>query len=65
MLYDITVIPKYGIEPPDTGDGANIAGLTVLLLASAVILGQKIKKNVKKVVKVFILFYKKIVLWYN
>lgn len=48
MLYDITVIPKYGIEPPDTGDKANAVGFTVLLLASALVLTQKIKKNVKK-----------------
>ena len=48
MLYDITVIPKYGIKPPDTGDKANAVGFTVLLLVSALVLAQKIKKNVKK-----------------
>ncbi len=48
MLYDITVIPKYGMEPPGTGDETNYGGWCILLLISALILGWKMKKSVKK-----------------
>jgi len=52
MLYDITVIPKYGIEPPETGDKVDFEGWCFLLLTStviiAMILGLKMKKSTKK-----------------
>lgn len=52
MLYDITVIPKYGVGPPETGDNVDFEGWCFLLLTSTVIismiLGLKMKKSTKK-----------------
>ncbi len=48
MLYDITVIPKYGEALPDTGDTTKIGGWCMLLLISAIIFVGKIKKSTKK-----------------
>ena len=48
MLYDITVIPKYGVDPPSTGDSAFVAGWGILLAFSAAVLGCMIKKLKKE-----------------
>ncbi len=48
MLYDIIVIPKYSEENPATGDSAKLATWIPLLFLSAVFLGCKIKKTLKK-----------------
>ena len=48
MQYDITVVPKYGIEPPSTGDAADVTGWSILFGVSAIVLGMKLAKNRKK-----------------
>ena len=48
MSYDITVIPKYGVGNPATGDSSKLTAWIPLLFLSAVFLGYKIKKTLKK-----------------
>lgn len=48
MMYDITLIPKYGSDEPSTGDSTDVVGLSILFVISAVILGYKFKKTRKK-----------------
>ena len=48
MLYDITVVPKYGEIGPKTGDATSFDGLIAILIASAVLLVCGIKKIIKK-----------------
>ena len=48
MLYDITVLPKYGVDPPSTGDSSELAAWSIFFALSAAFLGYKFKKTLKK-----------------
>lgn len=48
MLYDITIVPKYGEAGPKTGDETSFDGLIGTLIISAVFLACGIKKMIKK-----------------
>ena len=48
MLYDITVVPKYGESNPQTGDETEYGGWVAAVLISVLILVCGLKKIVKK-----------------
>ena len=48
MLYDVTVIPKYGESGPKTGDTASALGWILVLVLSVMIFLIKMKKILKK-----------------
>jgi len=48
MLYDITVVPKYGVSNPQTGDETEYMGWLSVLLFTALVIACRIKKMAKK-----------------
>ena len=48
MLYDVTLLPKYGVDPPNTGDSTELAAWSIFWALSAIFLACKFKKTLKK-----------------
>lgn len=48
MLYDVTVVPKYGVARPKTGDETELGGLLAMFVFAALFLACGMKKIRKK-----------------